>query len=51
MADANPAVVQRLLVLAEQARDDIGDYNRVGRNARFFDPQPKRPDAARWQKK
>ena len=51
VADANPDVVQRLLGLAEQARDDIGDYNRIGRNARFFDPQPKRPDAARWQKK
>jgi len=51
VADENPAIVQRLLGLAEQARDDIGDYNRIGRNARFFDPQPKRPDAAKWQAK
>ena len=41
-------VVGRLLEFAERARSDIGDYNRVGRNARFFDPQPRRPDAAKW---
>ncbi|MHC4120425.1 MAG: sulfatase family protein [Planctomycetota bacterium] len=44
----HPNVVSRLLRLAEWARSDIGDYNRVGRNARFFDPQPPRPDAAKW---
>lgn len=43
-------VVLRLLGLAEQARSDIGDYNRIGRNARFFDPQPKRPDIAGLKK-
>ncbi len=37
-------VVERLGKLAEQGRQDIGDYNRIGRNARFFDPSPKRPD-------
>jgi len=48
VAAGHPDVVRRLLALAEKARDDIGDYNRIGRNARFFDPQPKRPDAAKW---
>jgi arylsulfatase A-like enzyme len=44
VAAENPEVVKRLLDLAEWARGDIGDYNRVGGNARFFDPQPPRPD-------
>ncbi len=38
-----PDVVKRLLAVAETARDDIGDYDRVGRNMRFFDPLPERP--------
>jgi len=48
VAEANRDVVARLLKLAEWARQDIGDYNVIGKNARFFDPQPKRPDAAKW---
>jgi hypothetical protein len=48
VAAEHPEVVARLLELAEWARSDIGDYNRVGRNARFFDSQPRRPDAAKW---
>ncbi len=52
VASAHPEIVARLLELAEQARKDIGDYDRIGRGARFFDdPQPRRPDAARWQAK
>jgi len=48
VAGGHPAVVGRLLELAERARSDIGDYNRIGKNARFFDPQPRRPDVAKW---
>ena len=48
VASDHPQVVERLLELAEWARSDIGDYNRVGENARFFDSQPRRPDAAKW---
>ena len=44
VAAEHPDVVARLLKLVEHARGDIGDYNRVGRNARFFDPGPRRPD-------
>ncbi len=46
VAAANPIVVARLLKLAQRGKIDIGDYNRVGKNARFFDPQPRRPDIA-----
>lgn len=48
VAAKHPEVVTRLLELAERARTDIGDYNRIGENARFFDPQPRRPDVAKW---
>ena len=33
--------------LVERGREDIGDYNRIGRGARFFDDGPRRPDIAR----
>jgi arylsulfatase A-like enzyme len=33
----HPEQVSRLLALAERARDELGDYDRVGRLARFFD--------------
>lgn len=38
VATENPDVLQRLLVLAEEMRADIGDHDRVGKNMRFFDP-------------
>ena len=44
VAADHPDVVERLLKLIEAARDDIGDYDRIGKNARFFDPEPRRPD-------
>lgn len=38
VADQNPDVVNRLLGLAESMREDLGDFDRVGKNMRFFDP-------------
>jgi hypothetical protein len=46
VADQNPQVVRRLLKLAEAMREDLGDYDRVGKNMRFFDkiePRPTKP--------
>ena len=43
VSSQHPEVVKQLLTLAEEARADIGDYNRVGKNMRFFDPMEKRP--------
>jgi hypothetical protein len=51
VAAQHPDVVARLLKRAEHARQDIGDYNRVGRHARFFDPGPRRPDIARRRRR
>ena len=42
----HPDVVKRLLVLAESMREDLGDFDRVGKNMRFFDlegPRPTKP--------
>lgn len=44
VAAALPEVVGELMKLVEKARADIGDHDRIGKNARFFDPQPRRPD-------
>lgn len=44
VAKQHPGVVKKLRALAESARKDIGDHNRVGKNMRFFDPQEKRPE-------
>lgn len=44
VADQYPEVVSQLLQLAESLRNDIGDYDRVGTNQRFFDAGPRRPN-------
>lgn len=43
VANQHPDVVQRLLGLADAMREDLGDYDRVGKNMRFFDPVKTRP--------
>jgi len=44
VAKEHPEVVERLSSLLETARSEIGDYDRIGKTARFFDPQPRRAD-------
>lgn len=43
VSDENPDVVNRLLTLAETMREDLGDFDQVGKNMRFFDLTEKRP--------
>lgn len=43
VAKENPEVVERLLALAQKMRDDLGDYDQVGKNMRFFDLTGDRP--------
>ena len=46
VAEEHPMVVERLLALAESMREDMGDFDRVGKNMRFFDsidPRPTKP--------
>jgi arylsulfatase len=54
IAQEHPEIVNRLMKSIEKARNEIGDRDRIGEGARFFDPEPKRPDIKRynsWQKK
>jgi len=48
IAAEHPDVVARLMAIAEHARHDLGDYNRIGEGARFFDEGPRRPESAEW---
>ncbi len=48
VAAERPEVVAELQSLIEEARRELGDFNRVGSGARFFDAGPRRPDAQRW---
>ena len=45
VADEQPTIVEELLGFAEEVRADMGDYNRLGRNTRLFDPFEERPAA------
>jgi len=44
VATEHPDIVRRLMGLIEGARAELGDCDRIGKGARFFDLQPKRPD-------
>jgi arylsulfatase A-like enzyme len=44
VAAQHPEVVAELMTYIEKVRSDIGDFDRIGKNARFFDPEPRRPD-------
>ncbi|MBI1369630.1 MAG: sulfatase-like hydrolase/transferase [Planctomycetes bacterium] len=48
VAAEHPDIVARLMKRIDAAREDLGDYNVIGTGARFFDPGPHRPDAAKW---
>jgi arylsulfatase A-like enzyme len=37
VADQHPEIVDKLMGLIDKARTDLGDYQTVGRGARFFD--------------
>ena len=38
VAAKHPEIVAKMMKLVEKAREDLGDYNRVGKGARFFEP-------------
>ena len=46
VAAKHPEVVRRLLATVEKARKDRGAWDRGGEGARYFDPEPRRPDIA-----
>lgn len=42
LSKKHPEKLAELLELAEWVRNDIGDYDRIGKNVRFFDDAPNR---------
>ena len=49
LAAQRPGIVERMMRMAELARAELGDYDRTGTGARFFDPGPSRPDMDAWR--
>ena len=37
LADQNPEKVKELMLLIEEGRKELGDHDRIGEGARFFD--------------
>lgn len=51
VASAHPDVVERLEALADKARAELGDYDRMGSGVRFFEDGPKWPRRQEWMVK
>ncbi len=51
LAQDKPHIVEQMMKLVETAREELGDYDRIGKAARFFDPGPRRPRMNNWKKK
>ena len=48
VAAENPEQVARLTALAEKARAELGDWDRIGSGVRFFEEGPKWPQRSQW---
>ncbi len=48
LRDLHPEVVARLERLAESARQELGDYDRIGKGVRFFEDGPRWPRRQKW---
>lgn len=48
VASSRPEVVERLAALADQAREELGDYDRIGSGVRFYEDGPKWPRRQEW---
>jgi len=50
VAVQHPEIVERLIRQIQAARSELGDCDRIGSGARFFDAQKRRPDLGAYQK-
>ena len=48
VAASHPDEVARLTALADEARAELGDWNRIGSGVRFYEEGPKWPQRAQW---
>jgi arylsulfatase A-like enzyme len=46
LAGKHPEIVKRLMAEIGKAREEMGDCDRIGKKARFYDENPKRPEIA-----
>ena len=51
VAADHPEVVERLTALADKGRNEIGDHDRIGTGARFYEDGPKWPRRQEWLSK
>lgn len=49
VADENTEVVRELMQLIESAKDELGDYNQIGKQVRFYEETKTRPDVDKWK--
>ena len=49
LASQHPEIIEKLMNDAEQAYGDLGNYNRLGEGARFFEEGEKWPNLAQWR--
>ena len=50
VAGQHPEVVEELSALANRAREELGDYDRIGSGVRFFEDGPKWPRRQQWMR-
>ncbi len=50
IAEEHPEVVERLEALADRAREELGDYDRIGSGVRFFEEGPRWPRRQPWMR-
>ncbi len=50
VAEQNGAIVERMMRMVGSVRSVLGDYDRTGSGARFFDAGPRRPDMHSWRR-
>ncbi len=48
VAKQHPDIVMRLTALADLAREELGDYDRIGSGVRFFEDGPRWPRRQQW---
>lgn len=49
VVDKHPEIVKRLMASIESVREELGDCDRIGTGARFFDSEPKRPGIQKYK--
>ena len=49
MADDHPEIVERMMALVEEAYEELGNYDRIGKGTRFFEEGEKWPNLKEWR--